>query len=376
MAGFNVEKLISEYLDSVYVISHSQASVAGYKIGINHFTKFVQNKYEKSLEEILCLMKDESIDRYKVFQEFVIYLDKSGKKPSTIKISVMGPKGFVKHCGIKLYNEDFKMSVKLPKKINQREEPLTKELILRLLNNVPAKLRTIILVVSASGMRIGETIQLKLSDIDFDSKPTRIRIRGDTTKTRESRETFLTAEATNSLKDYLTRYFGWKENESDNLQDLVIFGRTSKSRKPLDERKTTFQKSNSSVLTNSLRKHLENIPELSKFNENGRLMVHFHAFRKYFRTVVGNAVGRDYAEALMGHHFYLDTYYQLSEEKKREMYLQAEPFLTISDYAQIEKDLRNVKQKQKLIEEKQLDLIQLIQDEHVKLPASLQKYVK
>ncbi len=376
MTEFNVEKLISDYLDSVYVISHSQASVDSYKSGIDHFSKFVQSKYEKSLEQILSSMKNDSIDRYRIFQEFVIYLDKAGKKPSSIKIFVMGPKGFIKYCGIKMYNEDFKMVVKLPKRVRQREEPLTKEIIHRLLNTVPAKLRTIILVTSSSGMRIGETIQLKLSDIDFDSKPTRIRIRGDTTKTRESRETFLTAEATNSLKDYLTRYFGWKENESDNLQDLVIFGRTSKSRKPLDERKTTFQKSNSSVLTNSLRKHLENIPELSKFNENGRLMVHFHAFRKYFRTVVGNAVGRDYAEALMGHHFYLDTYYQLSEDKKREMYLQAEPFLTISDYVQIEKDLRSVKQRQKVIEEKQLDLIQLIQEEHVKLPTSLQKYVK
>jgi len=354
------------------VISHSQASVDSYKSGIDHFTKFVQIKYEKSLDQILSLMKDESIDRYKIFQEFVIYLYKSGKKPSSIKIFVMGPKGFVKYCGIKLYNEDFKMAVKLPKRVHQREESLTKEIIHRLLNTVPAKLRTIILVTSASGMRIGETIQLKLSDVDFDSKPTRIRIRGDTTKTRESRETFLTAEATNSLKDYLTRYFGWKENKSNHLSDLVIFGRTSKSRKPLDERKTTFQKSNSSVLTNSLRKHLENIPELSKFNENGRHMVHFHAFRKYFRTVVGNAIGRDYAEALMGHHFYLDTYYNLPEDKKREMYLQSEPFLTISDYVQIEKELHNTKQKQKQIEERYLELTELLQQNQLPFPNKLE----
>jgi len=376
MTESNLEDLISDYLDTIYIISHSQGSVDSYRYSINRFNKFVQDKYEKSLEQIISEIKDNSIDKYQIFQDFVIYLDKAGKKPSSIKIWVMGAKGFLKYCGIKLYNEDFKMAVKLPKRVLQREEPLTKEIILRLLNNVSAKLRTIILVATASGMRIGEILQLKLSDIDFDSKPTRIKIRAETTKTREARETFLTAEATNSLKDYLTRYFDWKENVPNNLQDLIIFGRTSKSRKSLNKRKTTLQKSNSSVLTNSMKRHLENIPELSKLNENGRLMVHFHAFRKYFRTVVGNAVGRDYAEALMGHHFYLDTYYQLPEEKKREMYLQAEPFLTISDYVQIEKDLRNVKQKQKLIEEKQLDLILLIKDEHVKLPASLQKYVK
>ncbi len=73
MTEFNVEKLISDYLDSVYVISHSQASVDSYKSSIDHFSKFIQSKYEKPLDQILSLMKDESIDRYKIFQEFVIY---------------------------------------------------------------------------------------------------------------------------------------------------------------------------------------------------------------------------------------------------------------------------------------------------------------
>ncbi len=378
MTESNLEPLITDYLDSVYVISHSTSSVHVYRSGINHFAKFVQIKYEKSLEQVISAMKDDSMDKYTVFKDFVIYLDKLGKKPSSIKIWVVGSRGFLKHCGIKIYSEDFRMAVRLPKRVHQREEPLTKELLLRIINNVPAKLRTTILVATASGMRIGELIQLKLSDVDFDSKPTRIKIRAETTKTRESRETFLTAEATNSLKDYLTRFFGWQDDESNNsLKDLVIFGRTTKSyRKPVDNRKQPLQQTNTSILINSMKKSIENIPELSKLNENGRHMVHFHAFRKYFRTIVGNAVGRDYAEALMGHHFYLDTYYNLPDEKKREMYLQSESFLTISDYAQIEKDLRSVKQRQKLIEEKQLDLIQLIDEDHIKLPVSLQKYLK
>jgi len=210
MTETNIENLIRDYLDTIYIISHSQGSVDSYRFAINHFKKFVQHKYEKSLEQIIFEIKNNSMDKYQIFQNFVIYLDKAGKKPSSIKIWVMGAKGFLKHCGIKLYNEDFKMAVKLPKRVHQREEPLTKEIILRLLNNVSAKLRTIILVATASGMRIGEILQLKLSDIDFDSKPIRIKIRAETTKTRESRETFLTTEATNSLKDHCNSYS--KEN--------------------------------------------------------------------------------------------------------------------------------------------------------------------
>lgn len=51
------------------------------------------------------------------------------------------------------------------------------------------------------------------------------------------------------------------------------------------------------------------------------------------RTVVENACGRDFAEAMIGHKFYLSTYYNLSEAQKKELYLKAEPYLTISNYA-------------------------------------------
>jgi len=372
------DDVIQNYLDSLYVISHSGSTVHIYRSAINHFKKFVQNRYSKSLDKIISELKNNQLDQYEILKEFVIYLDKAGKKPASIKIWIGGAKGFLRHCGVKIYSEDFQMKVRLPKISHQREEPLTKEILVRLLSNVPVKIRTMILCATASGMRIGEIVQFKISDIDFESKPTRIKIRAETTKTRESRETFLTSEATKALKDYLTKSYNWKEGESNNkLENIVIFGKAQESSQiPNNMRKKTPLQYTVSMIINSMKKYTKNIPELAKRNEGGRYMIHFHAFRKYFRTVVGNAVGRDYAEALMGHHFYLDTYYNLPEEKKREMYLQAEPFLTISDYAQIEKDLRSVKQRQKQIEEKQLDLIQIIKDEHVKLPASLEKYVK
>jgi len=47
----------------------------------------------------------------------------------------------------------------------------------------------------------------------------------------------------------------------------------------------------------------------------------------------------------MGHTFYLDTYYQLAEEKKQEMYLKAEPNLTISDFKTVEKNISDLSQR-------------------------------
>src|SRR6185312_3175881 len=245
----------------------------------------------------------------------------------TIRLKIAGVKGFLRHEGIKTYSEDFKQLVKLPKKLRHREEPLTKEILVRLLHVVPLKIQTAILVAIASGMRIGEMVQLTISDIDFESKPTKIHIRAETTKTKETRETYLTNEATKALKDYLTRYFGWHEGESNlSMQNRIIFGRTSQMKKDGDQMKFKSVTVAENVLAHSMLWHVRKIPELNKLNENGRKMIHFHGFRKYFRTVVGDATNRDFAEALMGHHFYLDTYYLQTEEKRRELYLKAEPY--------------------------------------------------
>jgi len=58
----SIEKQIQDYLDSVYVISHSKASVHNYKYGIDQLAKFTQEKYEKPLETVITQIKDGSID--------------------------------------------------------------------------------------------------------------------------------------------------------------------------------------------------------------------------------------------------------------------------------------------------------------------------
>ncbi|MGI0046926.1 MAG: tyrosine-type recombinase/integrase [Nitrosotalea sp.] len=351
---------LQDYLNSVFSLSHSENSVKGYRIAVKHFMRFLELKYGCKVIDLVNSIKDGKLDTYRVISEFVIHLDKSGKKPSTIKGWLAAVKGYLRYLGIKIYSEDCKNTVRIPKIRRQREEPMTKELLVRLLRVLPLKLQVAVLVATASGMRLGEIVQLKVSDIDFSSKPTLVKIRADTTKTREARETCLTEETTKTLKDYLTRYFGWKENvTNDDLCNKVIFGRTSaksEGSELYNHHRKSSAKSNpvfvaENVLSSSLKWHLRKIPEFNKLNENGRRAIHFHAFRKYFRTVVGDAVGRDYAEALMGHHFYLDTYYNLPVDKRRDMYLKAEPYLTISDFVQVEKNLNKIAERQREIQE-------------------------
>lgn len=369
-----IDDSIQNFLDACYVRSHSSETVKTYRVGIQKFEEFLLERKQKSLSELLTEIKGNSIDPYQIMRDFVVYLDKSGLKPRTIHIRINAVKGYLRHCGIKIYTEDFKQSVKMPRKIATQETPLTKEIIQRLLRNVSPKLQTVVLVAVSSGMRISEIVQLRITDIDFESEPTRIKLRAETTKTRTARDVFITNEATLALKDYLRRYHKWDGTNESVDNEKIIFGRTSMSRLPTkrdEELKLDPLIATKSLLQKSLENSIKKVPELNTKNADGKRVIHFHAFRKFFRTTVGNVSGRDFAEALMGHQFYLDTYYQLSDEKKKTMYLDVEPYLTISDFESVEKKLETVSTNYSILNEKFNRLLRYFEKNAISIPEEL-----
>jgi integrase len=370
-----LEQKTKDYLDSIYIISHSYSTVSAYRLSIYNknksgFRDFLQQKYNINELEFAEQIKQEKFDVYAILRDFVIFLDKSNYKPKSISTRLTAVKGYLRFLGVKIYAEDCKHTIKIPKNIKESEVALTKELILRVLRNIPPRLQTVILVLSSSGMRIGELVQLKLSDVDFTTTPTTIRLRAQITKTKSARETFITSEATNSLKDYLARTWKWSEGkDNSHLDDLIIFGRGYSSyRKTKDTFSQPSHLNAEGVLMKQLRNSIKKVPDLNKINLNGIRVIHFHALRKFFRTTVGNAIGRDFAEALIGHQFYMNTYYQLPEEKKRQMYLEAEHHLTISDFETVEKNIKKLSEKNSQLEEKFNDLLQYLRANKIEIP--------
>lgn len=370
-----LEQKVKEYLDSVYILSHSYSTVSAYRLAIYNknksgFRDFLQQKYNIDELEFTDRVKQEKFDVYAILRNFVVFLDQNNYKPKSITTRLTAVKGYLRFIGLRIYAEDCKHIIKIPKNIKESEVALTKELLLRLLRNIPPRLQTVILVLSSSGMRIGELVQLKLSDINFTTTPTTIRLRAQITKTRNSRETFITSEATNSLKDYLARTWKWNEGkDNSHLDDLTVFGRGYSSyRKTKDTFSQPSHLNAEGVLMKQLRNSIKKIPDLNKTNLNGIRVIHFHALRKFFRTTVGNASGRDFAEALIGHKFYMSTYYQLNDEKKREMYLEVESYLTISDFKTVEKNIKNLSEKNTQLEEKFNDLLQYLRTNKIEVP--------
>ena len=60
----------------------------------------------------------------------------------------------------------------------------------RILTYMPIQGKALFLMLESSGMRIGEALQLKLGDVDLESDPVMVEIRGDYTKSGNPRRAF------------------------------------------------------------------------------------------------------------------------------------------------------------------------------------------
>jgi len=341
-----VEDRLNTFLERKFRYSKSFATKQTYHLAVIKFLEFLDVRYNLDVNEAIGKFETKTLDPIIILDEFYTYLSsyklrnsRIGYRNSTIITTIVATKEFLNSQNLHIYNEDLKQRFKLPKKERTFEEGLTKEILVRLLHNSSPKLQTVILMCCSSGMRTGELVQLKLSDIEFSTNPTTIHLRKETTKTRDTRFTHISAEATKSLKDYLRRKFDWTE---DSRQDGYVFLQNCNvSTSP--EQYYRAVKSAQCTLVESLELVVKSVPELAMKNENGRNNIHFHAFRSWFKTQVTNAHQSDFAEALMGHTSIKLTYYKQNAKDRLKTYLEVEPALTISDFTRVESTMEDLK---------------------------------
>lgn len=331
-----VDPRIDEYLERIFRISKSYSSKRTYKVIVNRFMKFLSSKNDPS--KILLELKEKREDPIIILDDYYTFLSKEGLKNSCVTTYICIAKDFLNFHGMHIYSEDLKQRFRLPKKEAFYEEGLSKAILIRLLHNSPPKLQVAILMICSGGMRNGELVQLRISDIDFTTNPTTIRIRRETTKTRETRFTHITTEASKALSDYIT-----KNTKNWQNSDPYLFMNHQGDYGTLEYSNAMF--SARGTLMNMLRDVVLSIPELAQKNENGNYMIHFHAFRKWFKTQVTNAHQSDFAEALMGHKSIKLTYYKNNSEARMKTYQELEPYLTISDFTKVEKSLGQMQEK-------------------------------
>lgn len=170
--------------------------------------------------------------------------------------------------------------------------------------------KALIAALASSGMRIGESLSLRIKDIDFDKHPTLVHLSPEVTKDRQERWCFISDEATAFLREYLNDRLGASQSYVflGRHQGIAEDGKGFKQRREgqaaqLESKPITYWDADFMVST-ALRN-----AGLTEKDDHGRDRIHIHSLRKFFFTRMLSILGRELTEALMGHKEYLDAAY-------------------------------------------------------------------
>lgn len=219
--------------------------------------------YGSDSENILKELRGDMGDAlYNFLQDFINYLEEVKLKPKTIASYFSTLRTYLRSQGIKISSDDIKDLISLPIIVQELRVPLTKEHLKLLLDYSKPERKALYLTLLSSGMRIGEAISLRKSDFDLSSDPLLITIPGKFTKTKQTRQTYVSSEARDALKRIL-------EQKSDN--DLVFAKSENLVASRLAEERTF----------DNLRKRC-GLTE--KYSDSNRHTITIHSMRAFFHT--------------------------------------------------------------------------------------------
>ena len=137
------------------------------------------------LADLISKIKKNKEDVYSILNAYARYLRQSEISTITLKQRIVTIKNFLEYHDIDISPRRFKLKVKLPRIVRRNKEAISKEDIIEILNaGSDIRLKTFIMLLAATGMRAGEALSIRIKDLDFDSNPSRLSIRGEYTKTR------------------------------------------------------------------------------------------------------------------------------------------------------------------------------------------------
>ena len=193
----------------------------------------------------------------------------------------------------------------------------------QIIMHLPIQSQALFLTLASSGMRIGEASHLQLEDLDLESRPVRIQLRGEYTKSGNPRHAFVSKEAADAIHE-------WLKVRSQYIETAV-----SKSPFPKDSEDNRLFPYHISNAYMQWRNALQKARMAERDQSTNFRRVHPHVLRKFFRTRLGAVIPVDVVEALMGHERYLtEVYRRYSVEQLAEFYLKGEHALLVFTEAQ------------------------------------------
>jgi len=280
--------------------------------------------------------------------KFAVDMSSKGIPPLTARSYISSVKEYFGQCDIEFSSRQLKdIRNKSPKGRGRTEEDdLTKDVVKQILQYTDVRGRALFLTLISTGMRIGECLQLNLSDLNIkDGKILSpiVLIRGQNTKTGEQRYSFLNKESIKAIEAYL--------QVREKLRETTLKRTTRSSGEEYKNRLFPFSPATAlQIFSFTLKK-----AGLEKFSSSiQRRTYHIHMFRKYFSSQLSVSCPREMVEEIMGHEGYLSgSYRRYTREQMYEYYLAAEHNLYINE---IDVDKLEIKYEKELeISKKQIN---------------------
>ena len=331
---------------------------------LNLFKIFIQNKYNSSVDELIEQINEGRTDPYDVLFQYAIYLKKTNNVSNlTLKQRVVTIKNFLEYNDVDMSPRKFKLKVKLPRVVKKNKEALTKEDIVDILNAcADIRLKTYVMLLATTGMRAVEALSIRVKDVDLQSSPPRLFVRGEFTKTRSDRTIFLTSELGNQLFSWLNYKHRTRRVCHSNNDDMTI---TEYRTPKMDETDLIFAvhqlNPNPNYLYTNLRglfaKTLDRMGKGTREDGNEkRREITLHSFRRFVKTTISDLGYQDFSEYFIGHSG--STYWTKKESEKAEIFQKIEPYLAFLNVHQLERKGADIQSKVDELEELNQSLLE------------------
>ena len=356
----NSSSLMVKFVESVS--KRNKNTARQYHLRLILFTKFVEEKYQTTMDNLIQQLKNREYDPYVVLNDFCIFIQKNYNLSSvTFRDKIITAKTFLEYNDIELSPKKFKLKVRFPKTIFRHKEAIDKEDIIKILNGCSnLRLKTYVMLLASTGLRATEALSIRLKDLDLESftQQAKVTIRGEFTKTKVNRYVFLTKEVVEQIKiwiDYKYRKrricYYYKDNNNNN-KGTAIEGK-EKKKKSVTEYRTPEKNQNEFIFSLSQSDNNKPTPEILYGNlaslfaktldrigmgsrEDGneiRREITLHSFRRFVKTTISDLGYSDYSEWFIGHAG--STYWRKKDNEKAEIFKKIESYLTFLNMQQL-----------------------------------------
>jgi integrase len=352
------ESSIADYLSTMSAMSGQ--TTKEYAIRLNSFRKFILSHYDgrNTVDNLLIKIKEGSENPYSILSNYVEYLLNSNNISNlTLKQRIVTAKNFLEYHDVDISPRKFKLKVKLPRVVKTTKAALSKEDIVDILNSCSdIRLKTYVMLLASTGMRAVEALSIRIKDLDLQSNPPKLFVRGEFTKTKSDRTIFLTLEMSRQISSWIDYKYRKRRICYSKINKTITQYRTP-DKKGTDLVFAVYQsisgpnpKNLYIDLVDSFGKTLDRMGKGVREDGNEkRREITLHSFRRFVKTTISDLGYQDFSEYFIGHSG--STYWTKKESEKGEIFQKIEPYLTFLNVHQLERQGADIRSRVDELEE-------------------------